>query len=83
VNELDPERIGVMGSSAGSHLAIIVAPTGPVGGLEPPAPDGGISTTVKCCVDMYGIADLDTYRDVTMLARTFAEAPPCIVSPRL
>jgi len=72
---IDPERIGVIGGSAGGHLAAMVALTGPQDGLEPPAPDGDISTAVKCCVDLYGIADIGTYHDVTMLGKTFAEDP--------
>ncbi len=72
---IDPERIGVIGGSAGGHLAAMVALTGPQDGLEPPAPGGDISTAVKCCVDLYGIADIGTYHDVSMLGKTFAEAP--------
>jgi len=72
---VDPERIGVIGGSAGGHLAAMVALTRPEDGLEPPAPDSDISTLVKCCVDMYGIADLATYHDVTMLGKTFEDAP--------
>ena len=30
---------------------------------------------MKCCVDFYGIADMGTYHDVTMLGKTFTEAP--------
>ena len=37
--------------------------------------DRDIPTTVKCCVDLYGISDIGTYHDVTMLGKTFAEAP--------
>jgi len=72
---IDPERIGVIGGSAGGHLAAMVALTRPEDGLEPPAPDSDISSAVKCCVGMYGIADLGAYHDVTMLGKTFAEAP--------
>lgn len=72
---LDPERIGVIGGSAGGHLAAMVALTEPGDGLDPAAPDSEVSFAVKCCVNLYGIADLGTYHDVTMLGRTFAEAP--------
>ena len=72
---VDPERIGVIGGSAGGHLAAMVALTTPGDGLDPADPDGNISCAVKCCVDMYGIADLGAYHDVTMLGKTFAEAP--------
>ncbi|MEY4386521.1 MAG: hypothetical protein RLY20_1804 [Verrucomicrobiota bacterium] len=72
---VDPERIGVIGGSAGGHLAAMVALTTPADGLDPAAPYGDVSCAVKCCVDLYGIADIGTYHDVTMLGKTFAEAP--------
>lgn len=72
---INPDRIGVLGGSAGGHLAAMVALTRPEDGLDPARPDGEFSCDVKCCVDMYGIADIGTYHDVTMLGKTFAEAP--------
>jgi acetyl esterase/lipase len=72
---VDPERIGVLGGSAGGHLAAMVALTTPADGFDPAEPYGDISCAVKCCVDLYGIADLGTYHDVTMLGKTFSEAP--------
>ena len=72
---IDPDRIGVLGGSAGGHLAAMVALTTPNDGLDPVQPDAEISCGVKCCVDMYGIADIGTYHDVTMLGKTFVEAP--------
>jgi len=72
---VDPNRIGVAGGSAGGHLAAMVALTTPTDGLDPTQPDGNISCAVKCCVDLYGIADIGSYHDVTMLGNTFAAAP--------
>jgi acetyl esterase/lipase len=72
---VDPERIGVMGGSAGGHLAAMVALTTPADGLDPAGPFGDVSCRVKCCVDFYGIADIGTYHNATMLGKTFAEAP--------
>ena len=72
---VDPENIGVMGGSAGGHLATMVALTTPADGLDPKAPLGDVSCAVKCCVDLYGISDIGTYHDATMLGKTFAEAP--------
>ena len=72
---VDPERIGVMGGSAGGHLAAMVALTTPADGLDPSEPYGDVSCRVNCGVDFYGIADLGSYHDVTMLGKTFAEAP--------
>lgn len=55
---IDPERVGVWGSSAGAHLAALVATTagdpareGAVGGNEK------ASSAVKCVVDFYGPSD--------------------------
>ena len=72
---IDPDRIGVIGGSAGGHLAAMVALTTPADGLDPKEPYGEFSCRVSCGVDMYGIADLTTYHDVSMLGKTFAEAP--------
>ncbi len=72
---VDPDRIGVVGGSAGGHLAAMVALTTPADGLDPAEPYGDVSCAVKCCVDLYGIADIGTYHDVTMLGKAFAEAP--------
>ncbi|MEI9960834.1 MAG: alpha/beta hydrolase [Limisphaerales bacterium] len=36
--QIDPDRIGVIGGSAGGHLASMIALTGPADGLEPVEP---------------------------------------------
>jgi len=72
---VNPDRIGVMGGSAGGHLAAMVALTTPTDGLDPAGPLAQVSCRVRCCVDFYGITDIGTYHDVTMLGKTFAEAP--------
>ena len=72
---IDPERIGVMGGSAGGHLAAMVALTTKEDGLDPAGPYGDFSCAVRCCVDMYGITDIARYHDVKMLGKTIAEAP--------
>jgi acetyl esterase/lipase len=72
---LDPDRIGVMGGSAGGHLAAMVALTTPSDGLDPVAPYGEVSCAVRCCIDLYGIADIARYHDVRMLGKTIQEAP--------
>ncbi len=72
---VDAANIGVMGGSAGGHLAAMVALTRPEDGLDPATPWGDVSCAVRCGIDMYGIADLGTYHDVAMLGKTFAEAP--------
>jgi acetyl esterase/lipase len=57
---IDPEKIGVMGGSAGGHLALMVGYTPGVAELEPPQPYSGISNRVSAVVDLYGIANLET-----------------------
>jgi len=74
--QIDAEHIGVIGGSAGGHLAAMVALTGPADGFDPPAPDEAISCRVQCGVDLYGPSDLLLYRpSVTMLGKTRDEAP--------
>jgi acetyl esterase/lipase len=58
--QVDAERIGVIGGSAGGHLALMVAYTFGVNELTPTSPYPGISDRVQCCVDLYGTTDLLT-----------------------
>ena len=73
--QIDPDRIGVLGSSAGGHFAAMVALTTPADGFDPAEPYGNISCRVKCCVDFYGISDVGAWHDTAMLGKTFSEAP--------
>ena len=73
--QIDPERIGVIGGSAGGNIAAMLALTGPGDGLDPVGPYGEFSCRVQCAVDLYGPADLLEYHDVKMLGKTRAEAP--------
>lgn len=73
--DVNPNRIAVLGGSAGGHLAAMVALTTPSDRLDPPAPFGNVSCAVNCCIDLYGIADLSDYHDAPMLGKTLAEAP--------
>ncbi len=50
--QIDSSHIGVIGGSAGGHLAAMVGLTG--SDLDPPGPYAGQSTRVQAVVDMYG-----------------------------
>jgi acetyl esterase/lipase len=75
---LDAEHVGVIGGSAGGHLAAMLAVTGPEAGLDPPRPYAEYSCRVQAAVDLYGPADLMTWPErggVSMLPATRAEKP--------
>jgi acetyl esterase/lipase len=56
---LDPERIGVFGTSAGGHLAAVLGTSGGVDSLEgPQLGNAQFSSRVKAVVDFYGPTDL-------------------------
>ena len=61
---VDGSKIGVIGGSAGGHLALMVAYTGDHPKLSTEELYPGISDKVSACVDMYGITNLLT-RKVT------------------
>lgn len=58
--QVDAAHIGVIGGSAGGHLAMMVAYTAGLTGLEPEGPYPGIDGRVQACVDMYGPSNLLT-----------------------
>jgi acetyl esterase/lipase len=74
---VDPERIGVIGCSAGGNLAMMLATTGPADGFDAVKgePYQDISARVTCAIDFYGAVDLMNYHDMKMFAKTRAEAP--------
>ncbi len=61
---VDPNHMGVIGGSAGGHLALMVGYTSDVAALEPPAPYPGVSDRVQAVVDMYGISDVRTRKTI-------------------
>ncbi len=62
---VDLARIAVAGGSAGGHLALMVGFTTDKKGLEPDAPYPGVSSAVRCVIDMYGPTDLLTRKETT------------------
>lgn len=67
---IDPAHIGVIGGSAGGHLAAMVGLCG--GELDPP---GEGDSRVQCAVDLYGPVLWFEQRDLAMFRQTRAEAP--------
>ena len=74
--QIDPDRIGAIGGSAGGNLAMMLALTRPEDGLEPEGgPNAGLPTSVRCAVNLYGAVDLMNYHDMKMFNKTREEAP--------
>lgn len=61
--DLDPHRIGIWGESAGGHLAAMAALTGGLTELEGEVGLLGPESSVRVCVDWYGLSDLDSELD--------------------
>lgn len=74
---VDPEKIGVIGCSAGCNLAMMLATTTPADGFDgikgEPYPE--VSSKVACAVGFYGAVDLMNYHDMKMFAETREDAP--------
>lgn len=69
---LDPDRVGLMGDSAGGHLAALVALAGDepaFAGAYRDDPHGGRSTAVKAVVSIYGVYDLTAQWNFDLRAR--------------
>jgi acetyl esterase/lipase len=61
---LDPEKIGVIGESAGGHLVAMLGISGDVADLEGElGSHGDASSRVQCVVDLFGPSDLLAMKD--------------------
>jgi acetyl esterase/lipase len=54
---IDPDRIGVWGSSAGGHLVALLGTSGDVKELQGDGPNGGVSSSVQAVADWFGPTD--------------------------
>jgi acetyl esterase/lipase len=59
---IDPDYIGVIGSSAGGHLALMVAYTSGVADLEPTSPYPYIASSVSAVVNLFGVTDIASWK---------------------
>jgi acetyl esterase/lipase len=55
---IDPDRMGAIGFSAGGHLALMLGLTSPADGLEGDTSGGGPDSSVKAVVNYFGPTDL-------------------------
>jgi acetyl esterase/lipase len=58
---IDPQRIGTLGFSAGGHLALLAATTGPDDGLDGEHEDA-VSSQVQAAVNYFGSVNFQTWR---------------------
>ena len=56
--QIDPDRIGAVGGSAGGHLALMLGVTGGVAEFEGAGPNLERSSSVQAVVNLYGPTDL-------------------------
>lgn len=72
---IDPDLVGLIGSSAGGHLALLTA----LSPNEPKLNDGGdhqsVRCDVRCVIDMYGIPDVRIWGGGNFLGSPIEEDP--------
>ncbi|MFO1066600.1 MAG: alpha/beta hydrolase [Pirellulales bacterium] len=73
--QIDKDHIGVIGGSAGGHLAAMVGVTGPESNLDPASPYENESSAVQAVIDLYGpIAHTERWSQ-TLVGKPCSEAP--------
>ena len=60
---IDPERIGVFGHSAGAHLAVLLSTSGGIDELEGESGSAGQSSRVACGIGLSGMYDFVAVKD--------------------
>jgi acetyl esterase/lipase len=79
--KIDPNRIGVLGHSAGGHLSLMVGLTDPTDGLEGEGGNMQYSSRVQAVVNLAGFTDLIShtahakYSFIDLLGGTIQEVP--------
>jgi acetyl esterase/lipase len=66
--QVDPDRIGAIGFSAGGHLALMLGLTAPNDGLEGTVPAGSPDSRVKAVVNYFGPTDLAA-KDIPLISK--------------
>lgn len=67
--QIDPDRIGTTGGSAGGHLAQFLGVTSGVKKFEGDGGNAGCSSSVKCVVNFYGPSDFTKSYDASVDAK--------------
>ncbi len=80
---LDPNRIGVWGSSAGGHLVALVGTSGDVKRLEGKLGETGVSSRVQAVCDFFGPTDFWELRDRPPNPNLKTDDPRMQTIPRL
>jgi len=81
---IDPERMAVMGGSAGGHLAMLVGATGKVDAVNGWGLYTQVDNRVRCILNFYGVHDVQDRRAVVFAGKTPEETAENarIASPR-
>lgn len=72
---IDPDRIGVIGSSAGGHLALMVAYTAGIAELEPTSPYPSVSSDVRAVINLFGVTDIASWTKTDEKGERIGEVP--------